>query len=54
MALGELQDRKLMARGWAVRSFSIFFSYASKAALKISSKLVEEGVEVGVGDILLV
>ena len=54
MALGELQDRRLTARGWEVMSFFIFFSYDSKAALKISSKLVEEGVEVGICDILLV
>lgn len=51
MAREELQDCSLTARGWEVMSSFVFLLYASKEALKISSKLVEEAVEVDVCDI---
>ena len=54
MALGELQDCSLAARGWEEMSFFVFSMYAFKEALKISSKLVEEAVEVDICDIWLV
>ena len=48
MAPGEAQDCSWAARGWEVMFFFVFFSYASKEVLKISSKLVEEAVEGGI------
>ena len=56
MALAESQDWSWVARGWEVMSFSVRFLYASKAALKIVSKFVEEVAVGGDGtwDILLV
>jgi hypothetical protein len=42
MAVGESQDCNWAARGWARRFLFVFFSYASKAALRIDWKLEEE------------
>ena len=53
IALGESQDLSWAARGWEAMSFFVFFSYSSRAALKIVSKLGEEVVVDGIWDILL-
>ena len=42
MSLEELQACNCTARGWARRSFFVFFSYAFRAALKMDWKLEEE------------
>ena len=42
MALGDSHDLISAAKGWEAISFFVFFSYSSRAAFKIASKLVEE------------
>lgn len=54
MALDESQDCSWVARGWEERSFLVLFLYASKAALKIVSKSVEDVVVDGTWDMVLV
>ena len=41
MSLGVLQACNCAARGWARRSFFVFFSYAFRAASKMDWKLEE-------------
>lgn len=45
MASGESHDCSWAIRGWVRRLFFVFFSYASKAALKTNWKLEEEEEE---------
>ncbi len=42
MALGVSQDCNRVAKGWEAMSRFVCFLYASKAAVKIVSKFVEE------------
>jgi hypothetical protein len=45
MAVGESQDCSWAARGWEKSLHFVFFSYASRAALKTDWKLEEEEEE---------
>jgi len=45
MAVGESQDCSWAARGWVRSLHFVFFSYASKAALRTYWKLLEEEEE---------
>jgi len=54
MVPGESQDFSWAARGWEAMSRFVWFLYASKAAVKIVSKFVEEVAVDGTWDIVLV
>jgi len=54
MVPGESQDFSWAARGWEVMSRFVCFLYASKAAVKIVSKFVEEATVDGTWDMVLI
>ena len=54
MAPDESQDFSSVARGWEVISFLVCFLYASKAAVNIVSKFVEDVEVDGTWDIVFV
>ena len=54
MASEESQDWSCAASGWEAMSFFVFLLYASKAAVKMVSKFVEEVAVGGIWDIVIV